>query len=153
MERKLTITLLLLMVIVYVSALTILMYLAPEYSPIENPQHEIKPAYNITIIIDYGNGSTQKFTGINLDPPNTTVLHALLLVASVEYHYEGPYVFIDAINGVRNNENNNNMWWQYWVNGELPMVAANKYYLNSDDIVEWKYWPSQFSNITKLLSY
>jgi hypothetical protein len=55
MERKLTITLLLLMVIVYVSALTILMYLAPEYSPIENPQHEIKPAYNITIIIDYGN--------------------------------------------------------------------------------------------------
>jgi len=148
MERKTLIAMLLAIVVTYVSVFTVLIYLNPYYSAIESPQHEIKPAYNVTVIIDYGNGSIETFTGIDLDSPNTTVFHALLLVASVEYHYEGPYVFVDAINGVRNNENNNNRWWQYWVNGELPMVAANKYYLNSNDIVEWKYWPSQFSNTT-----
>lgn len=150
MERRTLIAILFAIIIVYVSTFTVLMYLTPQYSPTENSQQEIKPAYNITVIIDYGNGTIETFTGINLDPPNTTVFHALLLVAVVEYHYEGPYVFVDAINDVRNNENNNNKWWQYWVNGELPMIAANKCYLNSNDIVEWRYWPSQFSNTTSL---
>lgn len=152
MERRVIIALLFSVIIVYVSIFMVLIYLNPQYFQMGSSQQGNSIVYNIMVIINYGNGSTETFREISLEPPNTTVFHALLLVASVEYHYEGPYVFVDAINGVRNNENNNNRWWQYWVNGELPMVAANKYYLNSNDVVEWRYWPSQFLNTTSTFS-
>lgn len=114
----------------------------------ENP-NMVKPAYNLTLYIDYGNGTVEKHFNLNLtDVLNITVFDLLLKVAVVNYSWYGDAVFVDAINGVFNNENNSNRWWQYWVNGELPMIAANQYYLENDSLVEWKYWYSQVENQT-----
>jgi hypothetical protein len=51
-------------------------------------------------------------------------------------------VFIESIDEVKNGTENK--YWQYWVNGELPMVAADKYRVKSGDRVEWKFAPSPF---------
>ena len=115
----------------------------------EGTQNAITPAYNLTLYIDYGNGTVEKYFNLNLtNVPNVTVLDLLIKVAAVNYSWYGDAVFVDAINGVFNNENNSNRWWQYWVNGKLPMVAANQYYLKNNSLVEWRYWYSQVENNT-----
>lgn len=108
------------------------------------PNSKILPAYNLTLIIDYGNGTIDYFYSLNLTSvPNTTAFHILLLVATVNYTWYGDDVFVEAINGVWNNENNSNRWWQYWVNDNLPMTAANHYYLSNNSVVAWRYWKPQ----------
>ncbi|MCD6515397.1 MAG: DUF4430 domain-containing protein [Candidatus Asgardarchaeum sp.] len=110
----------------------------------QKPNSEIKPAYNLTLIIDYGNGTIEVHYNLNLtNVPNITAFHILFLVATVNYTWYGDDVFVDAINGVWNNENDNNRWWQYWVDDELPMIAANHYYLKNNSVVAWRYWTPQ----------
>jgi len=125
------------------------------HNPNQNSQNPggkmITPAYNLTLFIDYGNGTIEKHFNLNLtEVPNVTVFDLLLKVAIVNYSWYGDAVFVDAINGVFNNEHNNNRWWQYWVNGELPMLAANQYYLENNSLVEWRYWSPQVENQTQL---
>ncbi|KPJ57529.1 hypothetical protein AMJ49_00155 [Parcubacteria bacterium DG_74_2] len=56
--------------------------------------------------------------------------------------YKEMGVFVESIDGVRNGTDNK--YWQYWVNGELPMVAADKKDVKKGDKVEWKFAPSTF---------
>jgi len=51
-------------------------------------------------------------------------------------------VFVESIDGIRNGTQNK--YWQYWVNRELPMVAADNYKVKKGDRVEWKFAPSSF---------
>lgn len=37
-----------------------------------------------------------------------------------------------------------NKYWQYFVNGAQPMVGADKYVLQNNDRVEWKFAKSEF---------
>lgn len=46
-------------------------------------------------------------------------------------------VFIEAIGDKRNGQDNK--YWLYHVNGEMPMMAADKYMLKSGDKVEFKF--------------
>jgi len=125
------------------------------HNPNQNSQNPVEeriiPAYNLTLFIDYGNGTIEKHFNLNLtEVPNITVFDLLLKVAIVNYSWYDDAVFVDAINGIFNNEHNNNRWWQYWVNGELPMLAANQYFLENNSFVEWKYWSPQVENQTQL---
>jgi len=43
----------------------------------------------------------------------------------------------DKING------QDNKYWQYWVNQQQPLISADKYILQPQDIVEWKFEASQ----------
>ncbi len=45
-------------------------------------------------------------------------------------------VFVESINGLRGGTDNK--WWQYWVNGKLSEVAADKKQVKAKDIIEWK---------------
>jgi len=56
--------------------------------------------------------------------------------------YEGMGVFVESIDGVKNGTEKK--YWQYWVNSELPPVAADKKEVKKGDKVEWKFAPSPF---------
>ncbi|MFX1577615.1 MAG: DUF4430 domain-containing protein [Promethearchaeota archaeon] len=102
-------------------------------------------AMNIELTIDYGNSTQQVFP--NLSGP--TVFDVLNQTATVTFT-QFPYgKFIDSINTVENNANNNRYYWQYWVNDELGPVSADNYELSDNDHVLWKYCaPETTSPIT-----
>ncbi len=103
-----------------------------------------KLVLNVTVVIDYENGTVERHIIERLFYPHVTVFDALIAVANVSYRYYGDLVFVEGINGVFNNENNNGRYWQYWIDGEYGQVAANKCILNNCSVVEWRYVPSQF---------
>ena len=94
-------------------------------------------ASNITVNIDFGNGTILSFEDVVAD----TVYNATRQVVNIEEEWYGDLVFITSIAGVANDPDQNR-WWQYWVNGVLGPVAANKYHLEDGDLVEWRL-PSQ----------
>ncbi|MDI6602793.1 MAG: DUF4430 domain-containing protein [Patescibacteria group bacterium] len=51
-------------------------------------------------------------------------------------------VFVESINGLKNGTAGK--FWQYWVNGELPMIAADKKRVKAGDIIEWKFISPSF---------
>lgn len=51
-------------------------------------------------------------------------------------------IFIEKIGEKKNGENEK--YWMYYVNGELPMVSSDKYELRSGDKVEFKFEKSDF---------
>ena len=94
----------------------------------------------ISITIDYGNGTAITNDAVYL-PFNTTVFDTLKAVANVNATYWEVYqsFFINAINDVVTNKNNNNRWWIFSVNGEYALVSAENYRLHDGDRIEWVY--------------
>jgi hypothetical protein len=97
-------------------------------------------------IIDKGDGNLLSYQIVPAE--NSTVFSLLKGLAQrenfvIEYKtYEGMGVFVESIAGLKGGADNK--WWQYWVNGELPQVSADKYRVKSGDRVEWKFTPSSF---------
>jgi len=92
------------------------------------------------LTIDFGNNS-QDF---ELDLKNeATALDLLkdskLEVGSKQYDFG---TMIESINGVENGEGGK--YWIYYVNGQTPMVSADKYNVKSGDKVEFKFESSPF---------
>lgn len=94
----------------------------------------------VNVTLDYGNGTIDTNDLVYL-APNTTVLDGLRAVASVNTTYWPAFQawFIDAINNVFNNENGNNRWWVYSVNGEHALIGAAEYKIRDGDQIEWTY--------------
>jgi hypothetical protein len=46
-------------------------------------------------------------------------------------------VLVESIDGIKNGTGNK--YWQYWINGELPMVSADKQEVKNEDKIEWKF--------------
>ena len=46
--------------------------------------------------------------------------------------------FVESINGVANNADNNT-FWMFYVNGGLADVGASDYIVKDSDRIEWKY--------------
>jgi hypothetical protein len=51
--------------------------------------------------------------------------------------------FITGIHGIENG--NDGRYWQYYVNGQFADVGCSNYFLNDDDVVEWRFEPSPWS--------
>jgi len=51
-------------------------------------------------------------------------------------------VFVESIDDLENGTDGK--YWQYWVNNELPMVAANNFQVQEGDVVEWRFEVSKF---------
>ena len=88
------------------------------------------PAPDITLRIDFGNGTAVTFNGLN----GTTVLNVTESVVEVETNWAGDLAYVVSIDGVSQDQNH---WWQYWVNGKYATVAANWYSLQDGDSVLW----------------
>ena len=101
----------------------------------------------VNVTIDYGNGTSVTNEAIYL-APNTTFLDALRSIANVNATYWEAYqsLFINAINNVFNNANNNNRWWVYFVNAENALVSPDNYKLHDGDQIEWTYYPYYVRN-------
>lgn len=104
-------------------------------------------ASGITLSIDFNNGTVLDFSGLN----GTNVLNVTRSVIDVETQWSGYYAFVVAIGGVSQDQNH---WWQYWVNGEYAPVASNMYNLANGDYIEWKRTSSRYTDLeTQQLDY
>ena len=101
-----------------------------EVEEINKPQ-EI--ATDLTLIIDYGNGTIKTQENFDLTNYNTTAFHALIKWCDVEYNEFGEMgILVENIDGIQGN-------WRYSINGEFPGVSSNKYNLKNGDTVKWVY--------------
>lgn len=99
-----------------------------------------------TLLINYGEGEPEELqvnfsegtTVFNLLKSKTEELD-LNLKTKV---YEGMGVLIEAIGDKENGQDNK--YWLYYVNGEMPMVAADKLEVNESDKIEFKFEKSSF---------
>lgn len=100
----------------------------------------------VSCIIDRGDGNVNLYQIIPSE--SLTVFSLLEKLAQrgdfkIEFTiYEGTGVLVENIDGVRNGTDNK--YWQYWLNEELPIIAADKKEIKGGDKVEWKFAPSLF---------
>ena len=100
----------------------------------------------VVYVIDKGDGNPKSYQIVLSD--NSTVFSLLEELARKESFqveskiYEGMGVFVESIDGVKNGTENK--YWQYWVNGQLPMVAADKKEVENGNKIEWKFAPVSF---------
>lgn len=109
--------------------------------PVDDTPQE--PVHDLTLIVEYNNGSIKKESGFTLDAGETSVLDALKKFCDVTYiEYSNGDVFIEAIDGLANESPK---YWQYWINGKYAQVSASAYLLNDSTIIEWKYGDNYYS--------
>jgi len=92
-----------------------------------------------TFIVDFGN--EEKLNAAYKWEGTKTVFDALVAIAQqedikIETQQYDFGVFVKNING---RENTAEKAWIYFVNGKAGQVAADKYELSPNDVVEWKY--------------
>lgn len=95
----------------------------------------------ISYIINKGEGEILQYQ-IAFAPDST--VFSLLEELSQRKNFEISYkiysemgVFVESIDGAKNGTDGK--YWQYWVNGKLPMVAADIMQIKEGDIIEWKF--------------
>jgi len=101
-----------------------------EVGEVNKPQREVE---DITLIVDYGNGTVKIIENFDLTDYNTTAFDALITWCKVKYHDYGDMgILVEEIDGVKGN-------WRYTVNDDFPGVSSNKYNLRDGDTVKWIY--------------
>jgi hypothetical protein len=91
----------------------------------------LKEAHEITLIVDYGNGTIKTQENFVLTQYNTTAFHALIEWCEIQYKDYGEMgILVEEIDGIKGN-------WRYSINGEFPGVSSDKYNLKDEDIVKW----------------
>ena len=99
---------------------------------------------NVELTIDYGNTTQHMFSSLS----GTTVFDILNQTSIITFSHYTYGKFINSINGIENNANNNGYYWQYWVNDELAPIAADNYILSNGDQVLWKYCAPEMTPTT-----
>ncbi len=100
----------------------------------------------VLYLINKGDGEILEY---QVMPSTNATVFSLLETFAQRENFELSYkiypemgVFIESIDGLKNGVNNK--YWQYWVNDQLPMVAADKMKVKGGDKVEWKFAPVSF---------
>ena len=76
----------------------------------------IVAAEEITLTVDFGNGTTLEFSNLN----GSNVLDVTSEVLNVQVQWYGPLAYIRGIEGV---VGQGEYGWQYWVNGEFASAS------------------------------
>lgn len=102
----------------------------------------------VSLMLDFGNGGIKTFTNIFLESEQT-VFDVLKILAggeegfALDYDPPGEWgVFIKQIGDKKNGEDNK--YWQYWVDNEQPMTAADRYELWGGEAIMFKFAESKF---------
>ncbi|NVM36295.1 MAG: DUF4430 domain-containing protein [Candidatus Lokiarchaeota archaeon] len=99
-----------------------------EVGEVNEPVREIQ---DITLIVDYGNGTVKTWENIELSDYNTTAFDTLIKWCETEItDYGDMGIIVESVDGIEGN-------WRYSINDEFPGVSANKYNLKNGDIVKW----------------
>lgn len=96
-------------------------------TPTETPKESIN---NITLIVDYKNGTIKVHENFTLDNGKTTAFDALDKWCDIEYVDFGWGIYVTEIDGVSGG-------WVYMVNNNFPNVGAPECPLNDGDEVKW----------------
>jgi len=100
----------------------------------------VPTSIQVTLKIDYQGFAPNEEFHLLLPPDNQTVYDAMVRAnLTMEKTGSGALVFVEAINGIRNNQDGNDKWWQFWVDGELAPIGAGSYILSEGEVVEWRY--------------
>ena len=97
------------------------------YNPTTPPKEIVN---NITLIVDYKNGTIKFQENFTLDDQKTTAFDALDRWCDIKYVDYGWGIFVNEIDGISGG-------WIYMVNNITPNVAAPEYPLNDGDEVKW----------------
>ncbi len=101
-----------------------------------------KSDYTSVRMIIYGDGWTLKDTLVAY--PGDTAF-SLLERSSVKNGFSLKYTYYEQFDSTLINSINNvvggtdGKYWQYYVNGELPMVGADKYAISNGAFIEWRF--------------
>ena len=93
------------------------------------------------LIIDNGSDMPQSF---NLEVSEQATAFSLLQDTGLDIEFQ-QYdfgVFVEDIGGIKNGEDDK--YWLFYVNGEMPMVSADNQTIVSGDKIEFKFELSQF---------
>ncbi|KKK46125.1 hypothetical protein LCGC14_0815040 [marine sediment metagenome] len=90
-----------------------------------------KVARNLTLIVDYGNGTIKTEGNFELTDYNTTAFDALAKWCNVEYSdFGGMGILVEDIDGIKGN-------WRYSIDDDFPGVSSDKYNLKDGNIIKW----------------
>ncbi len=107
-----------------------------EEEELGEPQEQVT---DITLIVDYGDGTEKRMENVTLEGGKTTVFDLLDTYCDVKYDDYGDMGYlVTEIDGRKNGQNN----WLYGVNGESIGFSSSKYNLKDGDEVNWVYGQS-----------
>ena len=86
---------------------------------------------NITLIVDYNNGTIKTQENFTLSGGKTTAFDALNQWCETQYDDFGWGIIVRAIDGLGGN-------WLYFINGNAPGVGSDVYSLKDGDVVKWQ---------------
>ncbi len=107
---------------------------------------EIEQVREVNLLINNGQ-FIKSFANLSLPQPPTvlglleTISKQEKLIIDIDKSYSmGAFVkqIGDKVNG------QNQMYWQYWVGGEQPMVSADNYVLQGGETVLWSFSKSKY---------
>ncbi len=99
-----------------------------EVADVNKPLREV---HDLTLIVDYGNGTVKTIENLELSDYNTTAFDALINGCQIEYKdYDEMGILVEEIDGVKGN-------WRYSINNDFPGVSSDKYNLKNGDTVKW----------------
>jgi hypothetical protein len=116
--------------VVSISALVVVNYSLPYFL---NPDHHVTnkvTVANITITVNFQNGTVETKKNISSDVTNATVFDIMIASFEISYQSYSNGFFITRINGASNG-------WTYKVNGVGPSEACNFYVVENDSIIDW----------------
>ncbi|MBY9019486.1 MAG: hypothetical protein KGD67_00415 [Candidatus Lokiarchaeota archaeon] len=125
MRKKVKITFI---VLVGVSLLASLLIF--NFSLYEKPE-TLESVYNISLSVDYNNGTVKTRLNFTLDNGKTTAFDALNKWCEIDYDNFGWGIIVREIDSVRGN-------WIYKINGFSPSIGASVFTLNDGDLIEWQ---------------
>jgi len=95
---------------------------------------------DVTLIINYGNKNINTYTVTLTNPTVFNVLdqastdYDFTLRAEYDEQYRSNYIY--SINSI---EEGNNLYWQYYLNGNYGVFGADIQTVKDNDIIEWKF--------------
>ncbi|HUW91488.1 MAG TPA: DUF4430 domain-containing protein [Candidatus Nanopelagicaceae bacterium] len=125
MRKKVKITLI---IIVGVSLLTSLLIF--NLSLYKKPE-TLESVNNLSLTVDFNNGTVKTRLNFTLDNGKTTALDALDMWCEIDYDDFGWGIIVREIDKVRG-------FWIYKINGLSPSVGASVYSLKDGDLIEWQ---------------
>jgi len=93
-------------------------------------QQTLTKVEDISLIVDYNNGTIKEHYNFTLEGGKTTAFDALDKWCDIEYQEYSWGIIVRVIDGMGGS-------WIYLVNGYSPGVGASVYALNDGDLVEW----------------
>jgi len=151
METKKHLKIILIIVFVFLTFLFVV-YLKYQYSLKSQQKLQIlklqnENNYNINLLIDFGDGNKQEINNITVKQSDNLLLVIQELskttIKNIEtQNYGNMGVLLTSINNYKNGTDNK--YWQYYINGEQPMISMDKYILSNNDFIELKFIKSQF---------